>query len=245
MQRLIIIFISFIISVNLVVASDDVQQKITQKLKSLQSNIDIESITPSPVTNLFKVELVGGRQLYISADAKYLLQGSLYEITEQGITNLTQQDEKKGIAKAINALDTSKMIIFAPENPKTHITVFTDTTCGYCQKLHSEIAEINALGIEVRYVAFPRGGKESEGYTELHNVWCAANQQEAITRAKQRKPVPAANMLCKSPIMQHYAVGELIGVTGTPAIVLEDGTLIPGYRPAQELAKIALANKNK
>ena len=36
---------------------------------------------------------------------------------------------------------------------------------------------------------------------------------------------------------EEYELGQLIGVTGTPAIVLEDGTLLPGYIPAVKLAK--------
>jgi thiol:disulfide interchange protein DsbC len=33
------------------------------------------------------------------------------------------------------------------------------------------------------------------------------------------------------------AMGELVGVTGTPALILRDGSLMPGYMPAPQLAK--------
>jgi len=224
--------------------NEKIIQTITNVLTKLQADMKIERISPSPLTDLWQVELAGGRQLYVSVDGKYLIQGNLYEFkANKGLVNLTQKEEQKGIAKIINSVDVAEMIVFAPKKPKAHITVFTDTTCGYCQKLHSEIDEINKLGIEVRYMAFPRGGQGSEGYQELVNVWCAPNKQDAITRAKNRESVAKANLLCKSPVVKHYEIGNLIGVNGTPAIVLEDGTVIPGYRPAAELAEIVLENK--
>jgi len=241
-------FLLFIlIGINCAYANSDntaITKIITQTLQNLQPNIEIEQISPSPIANLWQAELVGGRQLYVSADGKYIIQGNLYTFDKnKNLVNVTQKEEQKGIAKVINAVDVKEMIVFAPEKPKAHITVFTDTTCGYCQKLHSEVEEINKLGIEVRYMAFPRGGQNSEGFQELVNVWCSANQQDAITRAKKREKIAKANILCKSPVLKHYEIGNLIGINGTPAIVLEDGTLISGYQPAKELAKTVFKNK--
>ncbi|MNF31627.1 Thiol:disulfide interchange protein DsbC precursor [compost metagenome] len=119
--------------------------------------------------------------------------------------------------------------------------MFTDTDCGYCQKLHSEVTELNRLGVEVRYVAFPRQGLQSPAYTEMVNVWCAKDPQAAMTAAKSRQPVTTAQ--CDNPVAKQYALGQMIGVSGTPAIVLANGKLIPGYQPAAQLAKLALEAK--
>jgi thiol:disulfide interchange protein DsbC len=119
--------------------------------------------------------------------------------------------------------------------------VFTDTDCGYCQKLHSEVPELNRLGVEVRYVAFPRQGLQSPAYKELVSVWCAKDRQGAMNLAKTRQEVPAAE--CDNPVAKQYALGQMIGVSGTPAIVLANGKLIPGYQPAPQLAKLALEAK--
>jgi len=227
-------------------ANDDaaIIKIITNNLTKIQPEIKIEQITPAPIAGLWQVELLGGHQIYVSADGKYLLQGNLYQFEQDEVINLTQQAQQKGIVKIINNIDPKEPIIFAPEKPKAYVTVFTDTTCGYCQKLHSEMAEINKLGIEVRYLAFPRGGKESQGYQELNNVWCAQDRQDAMTRAKNGQKVEQANIMCKSPVMAHYEIGNMVGVTGTPAIVLEDGSLLPGYMPAKVLAERVLERKN-
>ncbi len=221
----------------LVVAGDP-DQAIRQSLTALQSDLPIETIAESPLKGIYQVQLKGGRVLYASENGEFLLQGYLYQIKNGAVSNLTEQAEAAAIAKQINALPRDEMVVFAPRQPKTHITVFTDTDCGYCQKLHSEVPELNRLGVEVRYVAFPRQGLNSPTYQTMVNVWCAKDQQAAMTQAKSRKSVPAAS--CDNPIAKQYQLGQMIGVQGTPAIVLANGQMIPGYQPADQLAKAAL-----
>ena len=141
----------------------------------------------------------------------------------------------------LDRVDASDMVVFAPEEPKTHITVFTDVDCGYCRKLHSEVEQLNNLGIEVRYMAFPRGGMQSPAAQVMQSVWCADNRQQAMTSAKQGKTVEEKT--CANPVAQEYELGKQLGVQGTPAIFLANGVMIPGYQPAQQLATIALENK--
>lgn len=219
----------------------DPDQAIRATLSKLQPNLPIEAIAESPMSGLFQVQLKGGRLLYASGDGQFLLQGNLYQFKDGNAVNLTEKAESKGIAKLINAIPLSEMVVFAPKQAKTHITVFTDTDCGYCQKLHSEVPELNRLGVEVRYLAFPRQGEGSHGYNGLASVWCAKDRQDAMNKAKARQELPPGK--CKNPVMKQYALGQSIGVNGTPAIVLANGQLIPGYQPAPQLAKIALEAK--
>lgn len=216
----------------------DPDQAIRQVLQSAQPDLPIEAIAESPMPGLYQVQLKGGRQLYASPDGQFVLQGFLYRFEGGQAINLTEQAQSQSIAKEINAIPASEMVVFAPKNPKTHITVFTDTDCGYCQKLHSEVPDLNRMGVEVRYVAFPRQGMGSHGANTLTSVWCAKDRQAAMNLAKARKDVPAAS--CDNPIAKQYEMGQLIGVQGTPAIILADGQMIPGYQPAAQLAELAL-----
>ncbi|MDM8347418.1 thioredoxin fold domain-containing protein [Pseudomonas sp. sp1636] len=216
----------------------DPDQLIRQSLQSIQPDMPIEAIAESQMPGLYQIQLKGGRQLYASGDGQFLLQGYLFQIKDGQALNLTEQQETQGIAKEINGIAAKEMVIFPAAQAKTHITVFTDTDCGYCQKLHSEVPALNRLGVEVRYVAFPRQGLQSPAYQELVSVWCAKDRQAAMTLAKTRQEVPAAE--CDNPVAKQYALGQMIGVSGTPAIVLANGKLIPGYQPAAQLAKLAL-----
>ncbi|MHB1371676.1 MAG: thioredoxin fold domain-containing protein [Pseudomonadaceae bacterium] len=216
----------------------DPDQAIRKTLQTAQPDLPIEAIAESPMSGLYQVQLKGGRQLYASADGQFVLQGFLYRFQDGRAVNLTEQAQSQSVAREIDAIPASEMVVFAPKNPKTHITVFTDTDCGYCQKLHSEVPELNRLGVEVRYVAFPRQGMGSHGANTLTSVWCAKDRQAAMNLAKARKDVPQAS--CDNPIARQYALGRLIGVQGTPAIILADGQMIPGYQPAPQLAELAL-----
>lgn len=221
-----------------VVQADPAEQVIRQTLLSMQPDLPIEQISASPMPNLYQVQLKGGRLLYASADGEFLLQGNLFQIQNGQATNLTEKVEQKAIATQINSIPMDEMVVFAGANPKTHITVFTDPDCGYCQKLHSEVAELNKLGVEVRYLAFPRQGVGSDSYKTMTSIWCADDRLEAMNQAKARRSVPSKT--CKNPVDKQYALGRAIGVQGTPSIILANGKMIPGYQPAQQLAAQAL-----
>lgn len=220
------------------VLATDADKAIRESLQSIQPDMPIEAIAESPMDGVYQVQLKGGRQLYASADGQFVIQGYMFQFKDGQAVNLTEQAQSRSVAKAIEAVSTSEMVVFAPDKPKTHITVFTDTDCGYCQKLHSEVPELNRLGVEVRYLAFPRQGMGSHGANTLTSVWCAKDRQQAMNKAKAREEVAAAS--CDSPVAEQYELGQLIGVQGTPAIVLADGQIIPGYQPAPQLAELAL-----
>src|SRR5690606_12042681 len=131
-------------------AHADAEQAIRKTLNTLQSDLKVESVGESPVKGLYQVQLEGGRVLYMSEDGQYLMQGYLYQMRDGQMLNLTEQAESVAVARQLDALPCNEMVIFAPKNPKTHITVFTDTDCGYCQLLHKEVPELNRQGVEVR-----------------------------------------------------------------------------------------------
>lgn len=214
------------------------KQAIRDSLLAVSRVKDIGDIRPSPIPGIYEVEVHGIGVIYASSDGKYFMQGDLLKVEGKEIINYTEQIASQYNKKAIEKIPESEMIIFAPKDPrkiKTTITVFTDIDCGYCRKLHSEIENYNALGITVRYLAWPRGGKGSSTYSRMISVWCADNRQEALTQAKSGKTV--ASKECNHPIDRHYELGMELGVRGTPAIVLQDGTMLPGYVPPEALAQ--------
>jgi thiol:disulfide interchange protein DsbC len=151
--------------------------------------------------------------------------------------NLTEERRMKARLALINAVPESQMVIFSPRNPQYTITVFTDLDCQYCRKLHSQIAEINKLGIRVRYMFYPRTGPNTDSWRKAEAVWCSADRNEALTRAKAGAAVDTSKTCGPTPVAREYALGQSIGVQGTPTIVTETGDSINGYLPPQELVK--------
>jgi thiol:disulfide interchange protein DsbC len=217
-------------------------QAIRATLQSLQPDLPIENISKGPLDGIYQVQLKGGRVLYASADGQFVVQGNIYQVKDGKPTNLTEKAESAGVAKTINAIAAKDMVVFpAKGETKAHITVFTDTTCPYCQKMHAEVPELQKRGIEVRYLAFPRQGPNSPGDQQLQAVWCSKDRQAAMTDMFHEKEVKAAK--CDNPVDSQFALGQMVGVQGTPAVILADGTMLPGYQPAAQIAKLALEAK--
>ena len=179
------------------------------------------------------------RLIYATDDGAYFfLNGDLHQANATGAVNLTETRRAEARQQQLASVSVDDMVVFAPEGPsRAHITVFTDVTCFYCQKLHREVDQLNAEGIEVRYLAFPRSGIESEGAEKLATAWCADDQQTALTELKAGVELPV-NMCEGNPIAAQYELGKEMGVSGTPAIVTSSGELIPGYRPAAALVAL-------
>lgn len=197
-------------------------------------NTKPEQVRPSPVKGIYQVE-VGSDALYVSADGKFAFSGDLYDVETR--TNLTEAGRAGARGKALAKLDERDMIIFAPTGAAKHtITVFTDVECGYCRKLHNEIAELNKLGVRVRYAAYPRSGPGTDDWRKMETVWCAKDRKDAITRAKQGQPVKVANCGA-TPVGKQFELGEQLGVRGTPAIFTPAGDYIGGYLPPQEMVQ--------
>ena len=218
---------------SLSLAESDSHAAIKKSLKNIFPDLSPSEITPSPMSGVSEV-LIGPRLFYISNDGRYLLQGSLIDLETR--TDISEARRNSIRLDAINALGEQNMIVFPAKNSKHTITVFTDIDCGYCRKLHDEIDQYNAKGITVRYLAFPRSGIGSPSYDKAVSVWCEKDRQAAMTRSKSGETLPKAN--CDNPVKEEYELGQMLGVNGTPALILEDGTLLPGYVPANKLARV-------
>jgi len=226
----------------LALADDAAEQAIRKTLATLQLDVPVQSVSSSPLNGLYEVKLQGGRVLYASPDGQFVMQGYLFQIQNGKPVNLTEKTERAAVAQTINNVPRSEMVVFpAVGETKSHITVFTDTTCPYCQKLHAEVPELNRMGIEVRYMAFPRQGLDSPGDEQLQAVWCSTDRKATLSKLMAGKDLKLTQ--CENPVTKQFEMGQSIGISGTPAIVLEDGQMIPGYQPAPQIAKLALAAK--
>jgi thiol:disulfide interchange protein DsbC len=212
------------------VASGPAEARVRAAVKQVNPRVGIDQIAPAPIKG-FQEVIVGGQTLYVSDDGKYLMQGDLYDIATR--TNLGEESMARLRSKLLRTIPVSDRIVFAPPNPKYTVTVFTDVECGYCRKLHSQIADYNRQGIAVQYVAFPRMGLGSPDFRKMVAVWCAADPKKALTDAKNDRPVPYRN--CKNPVTMEYNLGQRVGLTGTPMILAADGTQLGGYVPPEEL----------
>ena len=222
-------------------AAEVSQPETNNMLKNLltaRPDLEFSIVGMSPVSGVYEVQVKNGPLLYVHESGEYLFQGDLLQIKANEIISTLEVRQTNKRREIFAARSTEDMIIFKPEGEsKAIMNVFTDVDCGYCRKFHQEVPQLNAMGIEVRYLAFPRAGIPSGSYDKIAKAWCADDKQDTLTKVKNGQKVDI-EVCDNNPVAAHYDLGGSIGVTGTPAIILMDGTLIPGYQPAASFAKL-------
>jgi len=205
-------------------------ETIEERLEGLVPDPSQVVIGETPIAGLMQVQ-IGSDVVYMSEDGRYLLQGRMVDMDTQ--IDLTDQAKSSLRADALADLDDLDFVTFGPADADYEILVFTDPDCGYCRRLHEQIADYSDAGIQVNYLAFPRAGVDSSSYDKLVSVWCADDRNAAMDIAKSGGTPPPAT--CENPIEAQYQLGQTLGVTGTPSILTRDGGLIPGYVPPDQL----------
>ena len=206
---------------------------INKVLQRLVPGSTPDRVAESVIPGLYEVAY-GPDVFYISKDGRYVLQGDLLNTRTR--EDLTEAIRSTARLKIINAVDPKSMIIYAPKHIKHIVTVFTDVDCAFCRKLHSEMADYNRLGIEIRYMAFPRTGVNTESYYKAVSVWCSPDRKAALTHAKLGHPMK--RLTCDNPVRQQMKLADRLGVDATPTLILEDGSLISGYIPPERMSKM-------
>lgn len=206
-------------------------ESVRDRLSEALVDIEREDIRPSPIPGLYEVQQ-GMVFAYATADGRYLINGDMVDMRSgKGVTEAKRRIDR---LERLKVLDDSRTITFAPEKTKYQITVFTDIDCGYCRRLHRELADYHAEGIAVRYVFYPRSGPQTESFQKAVAVWCAADRKDALTRAKAGQPQDL-KVQCDNPVMADYQLGQELGLRGTPLLVLPNGDTVNGYLPAPAL----------
>jgi len=201
------------------------------------AGMEIVVIEDSPLAGLVEVQLNNGEWLFATPDGEFVLAGDLYRLKpEGGVVNMGEQ-KLAGVRKEqLALLDPDDMISYVADDPKADVYVFTDTSCGYCRKLHQHMAEYNAMGVSIHYLAFPRGGMDRPNAQTMRAVWCAKDRQSAMTEAKLRSLEATPPPSCKDPVAWEYQLGIDLGVRGTPAIYTPEGESIGGYLSPEDMA---------
>ena len=211
---------------------DGVPPALSARLDVLAPGMQPDRVTETRLPGIYEVRF-GTFIVYLTDDGRYMLRGDLVDLAAG--RNVTEEARQLVRTDAIGALGEASMIVFSPKTARHTVTVFTDVDCPYCARMHQQMDEYNRLGISIRYTAFPRAGVGSPTFDKMVSVWCAADPHAAMTDAKAGVAIETAR--CDNPVQEHYRIGREIGVTGTPAIVLESGEIVPGYVPPEDLAQ--------
>jgi thiol:disulfide interchange protein DsbC len=216
----------------------DPPPEVVAALEKIVPGIPPDSIKLSPLPGLYEVAY-GPSVVYMSTDGRFLIQGDLVNVASG--KNYTRERRREQRRDSMAATNVQDRVVFGPDDAKYTVDVFTDIDCPYCVRLHNQMADYNRLGIRIRYLAFPRTGIPSPSYDKWVSVWCSDDQQVAMSKAKNGMRIPEKT--CENPVKEQFALGRAVGVRGTPSIIFEDGQIVPGYVPPQELLEMLEENE--
>ncbi|HUX81465.1 MAG TPA: DsbC family protein [Halothiobacillus sp.] len=208
------------------------EQVIRKNLTQYMPNLPIDSVTPTPVKGIYQV-LSKGQIAYVTADGRYLFAGNLLDLKAQvNLTGRVRSLQNLELLKTVPA--DHKMVYPAEGVKKSTIWVLTDPTCPFCEKLHGEIPALQKAGIEVQTILTPRDGKGSAGYVESSQIMCGHQQKADLSSAMAHRPL--GGPACKNAVIDaNMQLADELGMSGTPYIIMPDGSSVPGYRPASAL----------
>lgn len=213
--------------------ADEAPELTKEELAAKLKNVDPSDISDSPIPGIYQVAL-GANVAYVTKDGRFIVEGEIYDIGSG--SNVTEDTRARARVSMLAGVDPASMIVFSPADGKVKhtVTIFTDIDCGYCRQFHREIDKVTALGVEVHYLFYPRTGRQTESWEKAEKVWCAADRNTALTRAKLGGTVPDASC-ATTPVDAHFTLGQRVGVRGTPAVFAENGELLGGYLPPATL----------
>lgn len=214
------------------------EQQIRSSLTANLPRLSIVSMQESHAPGIYQVEINGGEVIHVTADGKHILNGDLLAVQPGGVENITETWRSTKRVAALQSLKDEDLVVYQAEGEeKGEVIAFTDTSCGYCRKFHQEIPQLNAMGITVKYAAWPRYGLQSPAGQTMAHIWCSGDREKLMTMAKTSQPVPKPEGKCDTKVIDdQIALGREVGVRGTPAVYLNDGRKVGGYREAADLA---------
>lgn len=219
--------------------AQNAEQTIRDRLGEARPDIQISYIRPSRIPGIYTVQVTSGPKIYIDETGEFFVLGDMYQVGKEGFVNLGEVERQNQRVALVSQVQGKDMISFKADGvEKTEIFVFTDVDCGYCRKLHQEVPKLNEMGVTVHYLAYPRAGVGSDTYRKMASAWCSDDRNVAMTTLKNGQQI-AMNVCQDNPVANQFALGQQVGVSGTPTIIMKNGEKVPGYMPAERLAAAA------
>lgn len=212
--------------------------KVDEMTRLLRLRLGINTIPPAVETSVKGVyqTQIGDKFAYLIENGRYVFVGDFIDL--ERAQNFTENSRRAQVKETLAEIPMSDFIIYpAKGEERTHLNVFTDTSCAYCRKLHAEVGHLQEAGISVRYLPFPRGGNRGPGYQDLKSVWCAEDPLEAMNIAKEVSEGSLGDGNCERAALvdKGFVLGQKLGLTGTPLLYSAKGTKFTGYVPYNKL----------
>ena len=207
-------------------------ETVKSKLAQQYPNVVINDLKATEMQGLYSGSL-DQKIVYINEDAQHIFFGSMIRLKDQH--NLTKDLTLSDKRIDFNKLPFSDAIKTVRGNGKHQLAIFSDPNCPYCKTLDANLSQLNDVTIYT--FIYPI---KTASILPSKQVWCSANPEFAWKQLMQHAVKPTAAANCTTPIERNLALGQRLGLQGTPAIIFANGYTVMGAYPAENIQKIWL-----
>ena len=205
-----------------------IRKNLPERLPNLPS---IDEVSKTPMPGLFEVR-IGSDVFYTDAQANFILQGSLFDVRQR--RNLTEERVEKLSAIPFEQLPLKNAFTQVHGNGKRKLVVFADPNCGYCKRFEKDLQ--NLQDVTIYHLLYPILGEDSKA--KSRNIWCAKDRVKTWNDWMLRGVTPPATQCDTAAIDANVEFGKKHRISGTPTLILTDGSRIAGAVPAAQVDKM-------
>jgi thiol:disulfide interchange protein DsbC len=199
------------------------------RLQALYPSTRFGAINPTPWPGVFEV-VMGANLAYVDESGQYFLFGHLYDMKSQRDLTAERKDSISTID--FDALPLSDAMKEVRGNGARVMAIFSDPDCPYCQKLESDIRDLT--NVTIYTFLMPPVSLHPAAHAKAVSIWCAADRTAAWHAMMWRgEAVPRAE--CPHPVDRNVALGERLGINGTPTLIALDGRMLPGAASKEQI----------
>jgi thiol:disulfide interchange protein DsbC len=195
-------------------------------------SVKIEDVRPAAMPGLWELRM-GNEIRYTDATGNFLIEGELLDLkarknlTEERLTQINRVD--------FASLPLKDAVVWKSGSGKRRIAVFADPNCGYCKRFEKGLQEMKDVTVYTFLIPI-LGGDSPE---KSRGIVCAKDNAGAWLNWMLKGEAPPKSAVgCDDGVLErNLALSRKIHVNGTPAIVFEDGSRIPGAVGPVELEK--------
>ncbi len=192
----------------------------------------IDEVSKSPIPGVWELR-VGMDLVYTDDRGDHIIQGTLFDTKAR--SNLTEKRIEKLTAVAFDALPLKDAMVAKQGDGSRKVAIFADPNCGYCKRFERDL--LAAKDVTIYTFLYPVLGEDSTDKSRA--IWCTKDAQ-ATWRAWMidgKAPPKTMGNCDTSTVDRNVAFGQKYRITGTPAIIFEDGRRVPGAIPAAQFEK--------
>lgn len=195
---------------------------IAARLEALYPATHFGTVNPTQWPGVFEV-VMGANIAYVDESGQYFLFGHLYDMKSQ--RDLTAEHKDTLARVDFGTLPLSDALKEVRGNGSRVLAIFSDPDCPYCRKLESDIRNLD--NVTIYTFLMPLASLHPGAHDKAVAVWCAKDRIAAWHATMLHDEAPA-RADCPNPVERNIALGERLGINGTPTLIAADGRMLPG-----------------